>query len=108
MQYETNELMWLYKGLLANNSKFTVITYDPQFGDLERGFTFERVVEPYHWAKVTAWFKQDSKAESKQVNIVPAKVLLDYLKLAISSACCVEVYEEGEELTYIYGRQEKH
>ena len=108
MQYEANEIMWLYKELLKNGSKFTIITCDPQFGDLERGFTFEPVEEPYHWARITSWFKQDSKSETKQVNVVPAKVLLDYLKLAISSACCVEIYEQGEELTYIYGRQEKN
>ena len=108
MKYETNELMWLYKELLKTGSKFTVIAYDPQFGDLQRGFTFEPVEEPYHWAKITTWFKQDSRNETKQVNVVPAKVLLDYLKLAINSAVCVEIYETGEELTYIYGRQEKY
>lgn len=108
MQYEASELSSLYKELLKNDSKFIVRTYDPQCGDLQRGFIFEAIKEPYHWVKITAWFKQDSKTENKQINIVPAKVLFDYLKLAVTSACCVEVYAVGEELTYIYGRQEKH
>lgn len=108
MRYESSELLSIYRELLKSKSKYTVITYDPQFGDLERGFQFERIVEPYHWARVTSWFKQDNRNETKQVNVVPAKVLLDYLKLAISSACYVEIYEEGEELSYIYGEQIKH
>ena len=108
MKYETSELKWLFKELLKTSSKFTVITYDPQFGDLQRGFTFEATSEPYHWVKITTWFKQDSKSETKQINVVPAKVLFDYLRLAVSSACCVEVYEEGQELTYVYGEQQKY
>ena len=108
MKYEASELLSIYRELLKSNTKYTIITYDPQFGDLQRGFQFERVVEPYNWARVTAWFKQDSKAESKQVNVVPAKVLFDYLRLAVVSACCIEIYKEGEELTYVYGEQEKH
>lgn len=108
MKYEATELLWLYKELLKNGSKFTVVTIDPQYGDLKRGFTFEAISEPYHWVQVTAWFKQDAKSENNQINVVPAKVMFDYLRLAISSAVCVEVYEVGEELTYVYGEQEKH
>ena len=108
MKYEATELLWLYKELLKNGNKFTVITYDPQFGDLKRGFTFEAIEEPYHWVQVTSWFKQDSKTESKQISVVPAKVLFDYLRLAVTSAVCVEIYEQGEELTYVYGEPEKH
>jgi hypothetical protein len=107
MKYESSELLSLYKELLKGG-KYTVITTDPQYGDLQRGFTFEPVSKPYHWAKVTAWFKQDTRNESKQSTIVPAKVLFDYLRLAITSACYVEIYETGEELTYVYGKQEKY
>jgi hypothetical protein len=107
MKYEATELLYLFKNLLKGSAKFTVITYDPQFGDLNRGFEFEPVVEPYHWARVTAWFK-NGNTETKQISIVPAKVLFDYLRLAISSAEYVEVYEEGEELTYVYGEQHKY
>ena len=108
MNFEANTLLHLYKELLKSSSKFTVATYDPQYGDLQRGFIFEPVEELYHWVKITNWFKQDSKTEIKQVNIVPAKVMFDYLRLAVSSACYVEIYEEGTELTYVYGEQEKH
>ena len=108
MNFEANTLLHFYKELLKGSNKFTVITYDPQYGDLQRGFVFEAMEEPYHWARITSWFKQDSKSETKQVNVVPAKVMFDYLRLAVSSACCVEVYEEGTELTYVYGEQEKY
>ena len=107
MKYESSELLSLYKELLKGG-KYTVITIDPQYGDLKRGFTFEAVEEPYHWAKVTTWFKQDERNETKQTHIVHAKILFDYLRLAITSACCVEIYETGEELTYVYGKQEKY
>lgn len=107
MQYEPSELLSLYRKLLKGG-KYTVITYDPQYGDLQRGFIFEPVGEPYHWAKVTSWFKQDDRNENKQVTIVPAKVLIDYLRLAVVSARYIEIYETGEELTYTYGKPEKY
>lgn len=108
MNLEASALLHLYKELLKGSNKFTIITYDPQYGDLQRGFTFESVEELYHWVRITTWFKQDTKTETKQVNVVPAKVMFDYLRLAISSACYIEIYEQGEELTYVYGEQEKH
>lgn len=108
MNIDRVELKKLFQALLQGKGHFTVITYDPQFGDLERGFTFEAVPTSNHKAKVTAWFKQDIDFETKQVNTVPAMVLFTYLQLAITSACYVEVYEEGEELSYVYGEQEKH
>lgn len=105
MNFDKNELKKLFQNLLQA-SHFTVITYDTQFGDLQRGFTFEAVPFSNHQAKVTAWFKQDVNSETKQISVVPAMVLLNYLKLAITSASCVEIYKEGEELTYVYGEHE--
>lgn len=108
MDFNKSELKNLFQTLLQGKDHFTVITHDIQFGDLERGFIFEAVPTSNHKAKVTAWFKQDIDSETKQVNTVPAMVLFTYLQLAITSACYVEVYEEGEEVSYVYGEQIKH
>jgi hypothetical protein len=108
MNFDKNELKKLFQNLLQGRGHFTIITYDPQFGDLERGFTFEAVPTSNHKARVTAWFKQDVNSETKQISTVPGIVLFNYMQLAIASACCIEIYEEGEELSYVYGEQIKH